>query len=367
MGLSRHFEVLANSMRDSHGHAKQRMSFERMVETHHTATERLASAMIDIRRDTGASLKIGKPKELGRAEDKIKDDYKGDASLLCDMARGKIIVDSPEQIQTMQENLPDLLAMHGMFVVQESDYFKTPKAQTGYSCLNFKIAVPVGEDDKGQAEYQICELQVVAEQIEAVSKQSHFFKRKSEDITAEGLVSPADQMLAWAYSTIARGITAQVRHAHGYEALLDNPAKHRLTEQRQKRYQDCRNMLYDVLAEQANAETHSRDAELFVEREQDKGKYFYAIKHGTHGAEFMRYTQEENIRQASLQRYSEADAKWVPAGAVGQLAYSSKFEIFDSHKDFAMARTEYISDARPEATSDLIRESIRRLEEADLG
>lgn len=364
MGLSRHFEELVKSLRDANGHARQSLSYDRMVETQDIATDNLAKALIDIRRNTRAhQFKVAKPKTEKSSRRKIMSDYYGDESLLCDKARGKLIVDSPKQIEALQDKLPELLEAHGMFVVQESDYFEKPKARTGYSCLNYKIAVPVGEDADGKTEYQISELQVVAKQIEAVSKQSHYFKRQAENLIADGLKTPEDRKMAWAYSTIARGITAKVRLDHGYEALLKTPERDGLTQTRMQKYRNARETLMELVKDRDIVDQYVSDAAL--DRKADDLLYTYGMKTGQGGAEFYRFIAQDDDSPANLERFSEINQKWVEASPAEALMQSRNFQVLGDRFAFCAARVKKLSEFPNASDMPRVKELKRHLEGVD--
>ncbi len=351
MGLSQNFEQIAASMVDKDGHAKQALPFDHLMKTQDIATKTLGQFMLELRFATDADLKLGKPKKLERALDKIRDDYKGDSSLICDLARGKMIVDSPEQIAVMQDILSDpyneTMQNLGIFVVQESDYFKTPKNLTGYSCLNYKIAIPVGEDDSGETEYHISELQVVAEQIEAVAKQSHYFKREAENLIAQGEMGPSERHLAAAYFGVARGITAKVRHEHGYDELLENQGRHGFSAPNERKFNMWSEKLRKLLHDKDVVESYAKDQALRSE----EGGFTYAMHRSKKGTEFFRYTADDPIEDSKLQRLSAVSNTWVPAGELGGLATSRNFTSFKNKLQFDMERIRYLTGVQHDDTT----------------
>ena len=123
---------------------------------------------------------VGPLKNHEVAKLKAERDYRGDLSFVCDNVRGKAIVNSAQQVLSLKQVLDDpkngLLHKHGMFVVHGTDFFADPKEPTGYRALNYRIAVPV------EGGHHLVELQVVAEQIEAVYTLTHPHKRAIEMI-----------------------------------------------------------------------------------------------------------------------------------------------------------------------------------------
>lgn len=212
------------------------LSLERIVDTQDVATQRLKDFQIAINQAAGTKHKTGKPKKLDRAEDKAKSDYKGDMQRVTDYARGKMIVDSPEQVKAIAAILDDrnseLLQEHGICVVSKKDYFADPKENTGYRCMNYKIAIPVGEDDNWETERQVVELQVVASQIEKINDLTHPFKRRGEDIVAKCVDEERDPdkeeryevFLCFATSRYYNGL---ISGNNGYDVLLDPDKRQR--------------------------------------------------------------------------------------------------------------------------------------------
>lgn len=152
------------------------------------ANDKLRAFIIDCRKTIPELVDgdSGPLKSPEVANKKAQRDYGGDVGFVCDWVRGKIVVDSPEQVMRLKQILesPDnsLMQKHGIQMVIGTDYFKDPKEPTGYRCLNYRLAVPVANEKP-----MIVELQVVAEQIENVYDQTHPYKRAIEDIfTAAG-------------------------------------------------------------------------------------------------------------------------------------------------------------------------------------
>lgn len=116
------FELLVSRFQTDDKHARQALTVDRVIETQGIASRAIKNAFIGLRKETGISYKVGPPKELDRAQDKAKTDYNNDLSLVCDWARGKIVVDSPEQVLKIKEILSDpqsdFMKKHGLFVVQ---------------------------------------------------------------------------------------------------------------------------------------------------------------------------------------------------------------------------------------------------------
>lgn len=205
------------------------LSVKRLIETQDVATERLKAFQIDINKSAGTRHKTGKPKKLDRAKNKANTDYDGDMQRVTDYARGKMIVDSPDQVRAITAMLDDknsdLLREHGICVVSKRDYFAEPKEQTGYRCINYKLAVPVGEDENFDVERQVVELQVVASQIEKINSLTHPFKRRGEDIHTRAVDEGRDPDQDEAYEmhlcfATSRYYNGLVSGNNGYDELL---------------------------------------------------------------------------------------------------------------------------------------------------
>jgi hypothetical protein len=161
---------------------RQMLTREQINATAEEANTKLRNFLIDCKTKIPdlADAFVGPIKDDKVLENKAIRDYGGDASFVCDKVRGKGVVTNAQQVLSMQQILDDphneILKKHGMFVVHKTDFFSDPKEPTGYRALNYRLAVPV------VGGYQIVELQVVAEQIEAVYDLTHPHKRAIEKI-----------------------------------------------------------------------------------------------------------------------------------------------------------------------------------------
>lgn len=322
-----------------YGHAKQVLSFERVKETQAIATERLGHVMLALQRHSEVGLKIGKPKNEQRAREKALTDYEGDLSLVCDMARGKLIVENPDQVIALQAMLSDpnsdFMRRHGLFVVQSNDYFARPKEPTGYSCLNYKIAVPVGEDKAGKTEYQVCELQVVAKQIEEISKSTHRYKRAAEHILVNAGEHPLPQDLALASANFAAAwlLTAQVRRNAGYEKLLENKTKLALTPNREHNLKMRIAAIETIEAEALLINLLGNNPQLLDDDPQGS-QYIYGVLRPSHAdPQFYRY----DLKNTTVQRFWKDDG-WKDDGrGIASLTHNKHFTEFPDKKTFGQA------------------------------
>lgn len=265
-------EIASRFWDDAGKFARNILSFDRIVETQDIATERLKDFQIAINKTAGTKHKTGDPKDLDRARDKAKTDYDGDMQRVTDYARGKMIVDSPGQVRAIERILDDrnsdLMKEHGICVVSKKDFFANPKGETGYRCMNYKIAIPVGENENGEVERQVVELQVVASQIERINDLTHPFKRRAEDLYARAETEERDLFpeesneIRLCFAT-CRYYNGLVGKNNGYDEILDplKRSKLELNPQRQHKYLELvrdlqeldrrRDDLGDYLARQA--------------------------------------------------------------------------------------------------------------------
>lgn len=165
------------------GKAIQRLSLPRIIETRPAARQKLQDLLILCSKATnGSQFIIGPDKDLTVAEKKAQRDFSSDMSRVTDFVRAKMTVDNTDAIRIWKSrDFEHILYENDIHIAEVNDYFADPKDQTGYRCLNFKLAVPVGKDKNGNTEHQVVELQIVAEQIENVYDQTHVYKRRAED------------------------------------------------------------------------------------------------------------------------------------------------------------------------------------------
>ncbi len=175
--------TISDKFKDAHGNVRQPLSYERIQETCDTAKQKLHDFLVDCNKFfDGIDFKVAENKNPTTAANKAMRDYGGDKRRVTDYVRGKTVVQSPDTIRALtSRDFEHLMYRHGIEVAGMSDYFREPKDDTGYRCINYKLAVPVGIDKDGNIEQHIAELQVVAEQMEEVYKQTHGYKRRAEE------------------------------------------------------------------------------------------------------------------------------------------------------------------------------------------
>lgn len=173
-------------------------SLDELYDTADICNARLAKLGESLELLTGGHFILGPIKDREVAENKIRRELNGKAELLCDVVRGKLMVDSPAAILATRELLNSQGRIHRVFEEHKTrsvivgDHFAEPKMETGYRCLNAKIAIPVVDDEELESLdindpnelilSQTVELQVVHEDIEAIYDQTHGHMREAQNI-----------------------------------------------------------------------------------------------------------------------------------------------------------------------------------------
>lgn len=238
---------IASAFTNEAGCICQPMPLDRILETRDEAREKLKNLLIDLRSRVGLhDFEIGPNKKLDRAINKAKRDYEGDITRVTDFVRAKGIVTTPEQVEEIKTALSEgdgkqFLDDHGIRIVRETDFFESPKDLTGYRCLNYKIAIPIGPDTVTKPEYQVVELQIVAEQIEAVYSTTHPHKVTAEEILNrdEELDRLGRREVAYNYAACRYHNGIAARDA-GYDKLLlpEERKSHAMTKSRELKLTD---------------------------------------------------------------------------------------------------------------------------------
>lgn len=103
-------------------------------------------------------------KKMGRIMEKARNKYEGDVRSICDIARGRILFDDPDQIHTLRSMMKAGKKTHpfiqkwaerGIYLVHFEDCFENPKS-SGYVGINMKLSI-----DLGKGRHHICELQLM--------------------------------------------------------------------------------------------------------------------------------------------------------------------------------------------------------------
>jgi len=171
----------------------------------------------------------GPIKTKEQCEKKIATEYFGEETLLCDVVRGKLVVNTVEQVRQLQDFLnPEtdpapLLTEHWFCVSVLADYFADPKFETGYRCLNAKLAVRLNE-----TEYYVVELQVVHEAFEEIYDKTHDYMAGARAVGEQypDTVIPEEAALEMHLKYIAcKALNAYTAKRTGLDILLQNPRK----------------------------------------------------------------------------------------------------------------------------------------------
>lgn len=244
-------DEIASKFRDEvSGAACQTLPYERVIATREQANH----IFLLFLRDCKIQLRlhdafVGPLKDLETAEKKAEREYQGRKELVTDYVRGKVVVRTPDEVlalkETMSRSNSELMSRHGIKFVHMTDFFEDPKDFTGYRALNLKLAVPVGDDD-----YQVVELQVVADQIEAIYDVTHPHKAAAESIHDRAHLEKRDltkeERREAAYNFAAcRLYNGRASRDAGYDILLkpNLRSRHELTRNRELKLIDMVNDL----------------------------------------------------------------------------------------------------------------------------
>ncbi len=182
---------------------------------------------------TGGEFKLGPLKEFETAREKVDRDCNGKATLINDIVRAKIVVDSPEGIEKLIDLLdPDHSDKHEIFkkfgahCAQLNNHFLSPKLETGYRCANAKISFPLKNVDGSKAEEQfLVELQIVHEAIENVYDKTHKHMRKAQNIVGRyrhEQIPNEQAMRVGAHYAVCKFFNGQAARKAGLDCFLTN-------------------------------------------------------------------------------------------------------------------------------------------------
>lgn len=230
------------------------LSPARIIATREEAFDKYAAYLDDFSKLIGIDFHLGPLKDPEVARKKALRDYRGDETMVTDHVRAKGSVQTPHKVIDMLELFSNgganLLEEHGIFLVQLTNNFYEPKEFTDYSALNLKLAVPVSKKaSSGETveyrhsnapakppyeyrdirDYHIVELQITAEQIDAVYNITHPYKRRAEDIysaAAKRRLTRDEQREASAMYAVCRLVNRLASHRSGYDVLLKDPGKY---------------------------------------------------------------------------------------------------------------------------------------------
>lgn len=232
---------------DSRGNLLQVMGLDELYETSAETRNKVGAFLLNILDEANVSdAFMGPNKNKEDAEKKINQRFDGDSRCITDIVRGKIIIDTSDQLASIMSIFrnPDTgpLKKAGIEVDLEKNNFQNPKAYTGYRGLSYKIAVPTGDDGKPH----VVELQIVSTAMESVYDMTHEHKRAAEDIyrnaardykagTREDPALTDEELeLATHHYAVCEYYNAKITHEEGYDRFLEDPERHALTLDKEK-------------------------------------------------------------------------------------------------------------------------------------
>ena len=256
--VSSNVQSVSEPFHDNRGVLCQRLPIDRVIETQDEARENLKNLLIDLVKEVAVNgglcqFILGPNKDINVAKNKANRDYGGDMTRVTDFVRGKVIVVTPEQIEDIKrlmsgngmqsemqnkhhmrviqetdttvefdqpQRRPEFMQKHNSHVARATDFFEDPKDFTGYRCINYKLAIPVGDQRPSEEEFQIVELQIVAEQIEAVYDKTHPYKRAAEEILDKDDLTQEDRREAAYNFAACRYHNGLAARDAGYDKLL---------------------------------------------------------------------------------------------------------------------------------------------------
>jgi len=162
-------------------------------------------------------FETGTLKARDRAFAKINSDYAGDHSQICDLARGRFIVDTAEQIEAIREFIKN--SQHiGILTVK--DRFANP-SDTHFRDINMKVRLINGH---------VAELRVEQRDVLAASKYTHEPYRRVQEI--DRMTEAEGRMMTEAEALERQQLMDKVRDIHdiparkaGLDRLLDQAGR----------------------------------------------------------------------------------------------------------------------------------------------
>lgn len=163
-------------------------------------------------------LQIADIKSPKRALEKIVGDYEGDASKIGDLVRGRIVADTPEQIQTIREYIAEHSDEIG--IKEMKDRFAKP-SETGFRDINAKIGLTNGVS----AEFRV-EHRAVMEAAEHTHKPYERAQQIERQIKLEGRSMTAEEEIERKkIRDDVRDIHGEPARAAGLDALLNEEGR----------------------------------------------------------------------------------------------------------------------------------------------
>lgn len=199
--------------------------------------------ILDVSKANDAFMGPNKNKDV--AIRKINQNFDGNSRCITDIVRGKIIVDTSEQLGTVMAVFRDVdsgpLKEANIKVELEKNNFEKPKPYTGYRGLSYKLSVPTGNEDKPH----IIELQIVSTAMESVYDMTHEHKRAAEDIyrnatedykagtRKDSALTDEELALAEHHYAVCEYYNSKIAHEEGYDRFLKDPDRHAFTPEKE--------------------------------------------------------------------------------------------------------------------------------------
>ena len=192
-----------------------------------------------------AELQIGDIKSPKRALEKIVGDYGGDASKIGDLVRGRIVADTPEQIQTIREYISEHSDEIG--IEKMKDRFAKP-SDTGFRDINAKIGLADGVSAEFRVEHR--DVMEAADHTHKPYERVQEIERQAE---IEGRLMTADERAErQQILDNVRDIHGEPARAAGLDELLNEEGRARMAEHEAERLTP-RNITPDASLDAARA------------------------------------------------------------------------------------------------------------------
>lgn len=149
-------------------------------------------------------FEMGPLKTLERSQDKVNGDYKGDHTQITDLARGRLVIDKPEQVETLRQYFKE--QREGFKVEVLKDRFAKP-SDTNFRDINMQVRLGNGH---------VVEMRVEQKDILEAAKKTHdpYEEVQKMDRAAE----KEGRMLTPDEATRRQTIMDSIRDAHGAAA-----------------------------------------------------------------------------------------------------------------------------------------------------
>lgn len=229
------------------GDLLQVMELDELYETSAETRNKVGSFLLHVLNETNISdAFMGPNKNKEDAKRKIDQRFDGDSRCITDIVRGKIVVDTSDQLASVINIFknPDTgpLKEANLKVELEKNNFEKPKPYTGYRGLSYKLSVPTGEEGKPH----VVELQIVSTAMESVYDMTHEHKRIAEDIYRNAArdykagtredsgLTDEELSLASHHYAVCEYHNSKIAHEEGYDRFLEDKQRHAFTPRKEK-------------------------------------------------------------------------------------------------------------------------------------